>query len=79
MAKPPPEKMTMAELAQEQWKRADSLDHLMAKAEMERRRTEAQLRGTKIMLASCIVASVSALGSAFAAAVAAYVAFRGVR
>jgi len=38
MAKQPSE-MTSAELAQEMWKRSDSLDHLQARAELERRRS----------------------------------------
>ena len=36
-----PSQMTEAELAQDMWKRADSLDHLMAKAEMHVRRLSA--------------------------------------
>ena len=36
-----PSQMTEAELAQDMWKRADSLDHLMAKAEMDVRRLSA--------------------------------------
>jgi hypothetical protein len=61
------------------WKRADSLDHLTAKAEMERRRTEAQLRATRYMFASAVAAAVAAVGSAIAAGVACYVAFRAGR
>jgi hypothetical protein len=68
--------MTLRELAQEMCKRPDSLDHLTAKAEMERRRTEAQLRATGYMLASSIAAAVSATGSAVAAGVACYLAFQ---
>jgi hypothetical protein len=74
MAKAPSE-MTLTELAQDMWKRADSLDHLKAKAEMELRRTRAQLRATRYMLASTVAAAVAAVGSAIAA----YAAFRGCR
>jgi hypothetical protein len=41
-----PQDMSLNELAQEMWKRADSLDHLTAKAEMMRRQTVAQLDAT---------------------------------
>jgi hypothetical protein len=70
-----PSQMTEAELAQDMWKRADSLEHLMAKAEMERRRTEAQLRATRWMLVSATAAALSAVASAIAAAIACYVTF----
>ena len=42
MAKKPKD-MSLNELAQEMYKREDSLDHLTAKAEITRRQTEAQL------------------------------------
>jgi hypothetical protein len=78
MAKEPHEK-TLHELAQEMWKRPDSLDHLIAKAEMELRRTRAQLRATSYMLIASIAAAVSAVAAAIAAGIAAYVALRGGR
>jgi hypothetical protein len=65
--------MTDRELAREMCKRADSLDHLTARAEMERRRSAVQLRTARYMLASSIAALISAAGSA----VAAYVAVTG--
>jgi hypothetical protein len=65
-------KMTAAEIAQEMQKRADSLDHLRARAELERRRT-------RYMMTAAIATSVSATGAAIAAIVAAYVAYRGCR
>jgi hypothetical protein len=71
MAKQPSE-MTSAELAQEMWKRADSLDHLQARAELERRRS-------RYMLTSAIGTAASATAAAIAAIVAAYVSYRGCR
>jgi hypothetical protein len=69
-----PQDMSLDELAQEMWKRADSLDHLTAKAEMMRRQTVAQLDATqatvsnaKYMLASVIVAAIAAMASAASA------------
>jgi hypothetical protein len=69
-----PQAMSLAELAQEMNKRADSLDHLTAKAEITRRQTEAQLEATRAttrnanyMLASVIVAALSAIASAVSA------------
>jgi hypothetical protein len=77
-----PKAMSLAELAQEMYKREDSLPHLMAKAEIVRRQTEAQLdaaratiRNTVYMRWSVIVAAVAtvvAAASAVAAAVSAY-------
>ncbi|WFU53016.1 hypothetical protein QA639_25425 [Bradyrhizobium pachyrhizi] len=73
-----PQAMSLAELAQEMNKREDSLDHLIAKAEIVRRQTEAQLEATRAttrnasyMLVSVIVAALSAV----AAAVSAYFAY----
>jgi hypothetical protein len=73
MAKPPSE-MTLAELAQDMCTREDSLMHLTAKAEFNRRQLEAQLEATKTakrnsnyMLASVIIAAVSAIAAAAAA------------
>jgi hypothetical protein len=71
--------MTDLELAQEMNRRADSLEHLTARAEMERRRSVIQLRTARYSLGSTIAAAVSATASAIAAVVAAYVAFRGGR
>jgi hypothetical protein len=69
-----PQAMTFAELAQEMNKREDSLDHLTAKAEIMRRQTEAQIDATRAttrnanyMLASVIVAALSALAAAVSA------------
>jgi hypothetical protein len=76
MAKAPSE-MTLKELAQERWKAPTSLDHLTAKAEMELRRTRAQLQATRYMLASSVAAAVSAMASAVAAGIACYLAFYG--
>lgn len=67
-----PKQMTADELAQEMHKREDALDHLMARAEMERRRS-------RYMLTSAIGTSASAAAAAIAAIVAAYVAYRGCR
>jgi hypothetical protein len=64
--------MSAAELAQEMWKRADSLDHLMARAEVERRRS-------RYMMISAIATAVSATCAAIAAIVATYVAYRAGR
>jgi hypothetical protein len=63
MAKAPSEK-TLDELAQDMHTRADGLTHLMAKAEMELRRTRAQLRATSYMVAASIAAAVSAASAA---------------
>jgi hypothetical protein len=61
------EDMTYAELAQELYKRPDSLDHLMAKAEMARRAAVQAERNGRIMLASVIVAGVSAFAAMLSA------------
>jgi septal ring factor EnvC (AmiA/AmiB activator) len=76
MAKAPSEK-TLDELAQDMHTRADGLTHLMAKAEMELRRTSAQLRAVSYMRAASVAAAVSAASAAIAAGAAAYVAFLG--
>jgi hypothetical protein len=59
-----PRERRSTKLAQEMWKRADSLDHLTAKAEMELRRTRAQLRATSYMLIASIAAAGCVLASA---------------
>ena len=59
MAKEPRD-FTADDIAREMEKRPDSLDHLRARAEMERRRT-------RYMLISAIATSVSAMGAAIAA------------
>jgi hypothetical protein len=79
---------TLEELAVDLYKKEDSLDHLMAKAEMLRRTTVAQLdaakatvetaaftkRSAKYMLASVIVA----LLAAFVSAASAYIAYLSI-
>jgi hypothetical protein len=65
-------KMTAAEIAQEMQKRADGLDHLRARAELERRRS-------RYMMISAIATSISATGAAIAAIVATVVSYRGCR
>jgi hypothetical protein len=65
-----PSKLTADELAHEMWRRADSLDHLQARAELERRRS-------CYMLTSAIGTSISAVGAAAAAILAAYATYRG--
>jgi hypothetical protein len=67
-----PRTFTEDDIAREMQKRADSLDHLIARAELERRRS-------RYMLTSAIATSASAAGAAIAAIVAAYVAYRGCR
>jgi shikimate kinase len=59
--------MTYDELAQEMYKRADSLDHLTAKAEMARRAAVQGRWKSCMMLASVIVATIAATASAFSA------------
>jgi hypothetical protein len=76
LAKAPSEK-TLDELAQDMHTRPEGLTHLMAKAEMELRRTMAQRRATTYMLVASIAAAVSAAAAAITAGIAAYVAFRG--
>jgi hypothetical protein len=46
--------MTLVELAQELHKREDSLDHLMAKAEIQRRQTQAQLDACVAQERACV-------------------------
>jgi hypothetical protein len=59
--------MSYDELAQEMWKREDSLEHLQAKAEMARR-TALQARWNGYcMLASVVVAMAAAIISAVSA------------
>ena len=72
--------MLLGELVQELHKREDSLDHLMAKAEIIRRQTQAQLdaceaqkractsleKNARYMLWAVIVAAVSAFAAAVA-------------
>lgn len=62
-----PQQMTYDELAQEMCKRADSLDHLTAKAEMARRAAIQDRRRSLIMLTSVLIATVSAAASACSA------------
>ena len=59
--------MTYDELAQEMYKRADSLDHLTAKAEMARRAAVQDRWKGWIMLASVVIAAIAATASAFSA------------
>jgi hypothetical protein len=76
VAKPAAEK-TLDELAQDMHTRADGPAHLMAAAEMELRRTRAQLRATSYMLLASIAAAVAAGSAAIGAGIAAYLAFHG--
>jgi hypothetical protein len=62
-----PQDMTYDELAQEMYKRPDSLDHLTAKAEMARRAALQDQKRSRIMLASVIIATLSAIASACSA------------
>jgi len=62
-----PQEMTYEELAQEMCKRADSLDHLTAKAEMARRAAVQDTWKSWMMLASVIVAAIAATASALSA------------
>jgi hypothetical protein len=78
--------MPLGELVQELHKREDSLDHLMAKAEVLRRQTQAQLdacaaqeracasqeRSARYMLWAVIVTAVSAFAAAVAGGIAVY-------
>jgi hypothetical protein len=78
--------MPLSELVQELHKREDSLDHLMAKAEIIRRQTQAQLdacaaqeracasqeRNARYMLWSATAAAVSAFAAAVAVGIAVY-------
>ena len=76
VAKPAAEK-TLDELAQDMHTRPDGPAHLMAAAEMDLRRTRAQLRATSYMLLAVIAAAVAAASAAIAAGIAAYLAFHG--
>jgi hypothetical protein len=76
VAKPPSEKR-LEELARDMHTRPDEPAHLMAAAEMELRRTRAQLRASAFMLVASIAAAVSAAAAAIAAGVAIYLALRG--
>jgi hypothetical protein len=62
-----PKDMSYAELAQEMYKREDSLDHLIAKAEMARRAAEQARWNGRCMLASVIIAAFAAIASACSA------------
>jgi len=66
MAKAPKEK-TNDELMQDMCTRADCLEHLTAKAEMARRAAVQDRTRSYIMLASVIVATISAIASACSA------------
>ncbi len=57
--------------------RADGPAHVAASAELELRRTRAQLRATACMLAASIAAAIGAASAAIAAGIAAYLAFHG--
>jgi len=76
LAKAPTDK-TLDELAEDMHARPEGLTHLMAKAEMELRRTMAQRRATTYMFVASIAAAVSASAAAITAGIAAYVAFHG--
>ena len=81
-----PEDMTLEELALDMRKRADSLDHLTAKAEMTRRQmvssidatiaqkaaADAATNNAQYMLWSVVVAAIAAVASAISAVAAAY-------
>jgi hypothetical protein len=56
--------MSYDELAQEMYKRADSLDHLTAKAEMARRAAVSDRWKSRMMLASTVIAAIAATASA---------------
>jgi hypothetical protein len=76
LAKAPSEK-TLDELAEDMHTRPEGLTHLMAKAEMELRRTSAQRRATTYMFVASTATAVSAAAAAITAGIAAYVAFHG--
>lgn len=73
----PPSERTLDELAHDMHTRPDEPAHLMASAELELRRTRAQLRASAFMLVASIAAAVSAASAAIAAGVATYLALRG--
>ncbi len=66
MAKPPQEK-TYDELAHDMCTRADSLQHVTAKAEMARRAAVQDRFRSWVMLASTIIAAIAAVASACSA------------
>jgi hypothetical protein len=66
MAKFPQEK-TYNELARDMCTRADSLQHLTAKAEMARRAAVQDRFRSRVMLASTIIAAMAAVASALSA------------
>ena len=66
MAKDPIQ-MSFDELAQDLYKREDSLDHLTAKAEMARRAALQARWNGRCMLASVIIAALAAIASAVSA------------
>jgi hypothetical protein len=76
LAKAPADE-TLDGLAQDMHTRPEGLTHLMAKAEMELRRTTAQRRATTYMFVASTAAAVSAVAAAITASIAAYIAFRG--
>jgi hypothetical protein len=76
VAKPVAEK-TLEELAEDMHTRTDGLAHLAAAAEMERRRTRAQMRAATGTLVAAIAAALSAASAAIATGVALYLTFHG--
>jgi hypothetical protein len=76
LAKAPSEK-TLDELAEDMHTRPEGLTHLMAKAEIELRRTRAQHRATTYIFVASIAAAVSAAAAAITTGIAAYVAYHG--
>jgi hypothetical protein len=69
-----PQKKTYNELAQDMCTRADSLQHLTAKAEMARRAAVQDRFRSRVMLASTIIAAMAAVASALSAYFAYYTA-----
>jgi Tfp pilus assembly protein FimV len=59
-----PSKMTLDELAQEMSKAEDSLDHLMARAEIMRRQTQAQLNACAAQIDAASAEREAALSAA---------------
>jgi hypothetical protein len=76
VAKPATEK-TLEELAEDMHTRADGLAHLAAAAEMERRKTRAQMRTATCTLVAAIAAAISAASAAVATGIALYLTFHG--
>jgi hypothetical protein len=62
-----PRQMSFDELAQDLYKREDSLDHLTAKAEMARRAALQARWNGRCMVASVIIAALAAIASAVSA------------